>query len=138
MKNVTPSDFQMPQLHLAWLGRGLVIIIIIWALFSCFATVPADSEGVLTRFGKFQEVVKPGLRFKLPLGIDQMVIVAVQRQKKMEFGFGTRNATDVFQQSSEPEEEQTMVTGDLNMALVEWVVQYRIDDPKKFLFNVEG
>jgi membrane protease subunit HflK len=64
------------------------------------------------------------------------VLVEVQQQKKVEFGFGTEGATNSHQRSSEAEDEQSMVTGDLNMALVEWVVQYRIDDPKEYLFDV--
>jgi membrane protease subunit HflK len=91
---------------------------------------------VLVRFGRFTSTAKPGLAFKLPLGIDQMLIVPVQRQLKLEFGFETPGATNPHQGGSDRAGESTMVTGDLNMALVEWVVQYRIDDPKEYLFHV--
>jgi membrane protease subunit HflK len=136
MKNVSPPDWQKPQLSPAWIIRAVALVIALWAIFSCFSTVPADSQGVLIRLGKFQQIVPPGLRFKLPLGIDQLVIVATQRQLKLEFGFATRGSTDPDQTPSDPEAEQSMVTGDLNMATVEWVVQYRIEDPRAFLFNV--
>jgi membrane protease subunit HflK len=82
--------------------------------------------------------VPPGLHFKLPLGIDSAKIVPVKRQLKQEFGFTTPGASDAFQ-SPRPREgkrETQMVTGDLNAALVEWVVQYRISDPAKYLFEV--
>ncbi|MDB6152874.1 MAG: hflK protein [Chthoniobacteraceae bacterium] len=131
-------DWNRANFDFNWIWRGLVLIVVIWALLSCYSSVPADSEGVLIRFGKFQYVVKPGLCFKLPLGIDQLVIVPVQRQLKLEFGFATRGAFNPAQPSREPEAEQIMVTGDLNMALVEWVVQYRIDDAQKFLFQVHA
>jgi len=136
MKNVTPPDWRMPQFNFGWVWRGVLVLIAIWALFSCFSTVPADSVGVLIRLGKFQQIVSPGLRFKLPLGIDQLKLIAVQRQLKLEFGFATPGATNEDQTPDEPEAEQSMVTGDLNMALVEWVVQFRIDDPQKYLFHV--
>jgi membrane protease subunit HflK len=136
MKNVTPADWQLPQFNLAWIWRVLAFIVAIWAFFSCFATVPADSVGVLIRFGKYQQIVLPGLRFKLPLGVDQLVVVPIQRQLKLEFGFSTAGATNRDQPSQQPEAEASMVTGDLNMALVEWVVQYRIDDAEKYLFRV--
>jgi membrane protease subunit HflK len=88
------------------------------------------------RFGKYYEEVPPGLHFKLPLGIDAATIVPVKRQLKQEFGFGTPGATDPYQTPRDAKQETQMVTGDLNAALVEWVVQYRISDPTKFLFDV--
>jgi molecular chaperone DnaK len=80
-----------------------------------------------------QQIVPPGLRFKVPLGVDQLVIIPKQRQLKLEFGFTTPGATNRDQASGDPEPESSMVTGDLNMALVEWVVQYRIEDAEKYL-----
>ena len=103
-------------------------------------TVPSDSVAVVQRFGKYLKDVPSGLHFKLPLGIDTATIVPVKRQLKQEFGFATTGATDPFQ-SPLPRDEQRetqMVTGDLNAALVEWVVQYRISDPVKFLFEVRN
>lgn len=139
MKDITPPDWQMPQMpsiSFARIFRVIFVVLLITAAFSCFVQIPADSVGVLIRLGKFEGILSPGLRFKLPLGIDEVVKVAVQRQQKLEFGYATRGGSNPDQGSQEPEAEQTMVTGDLNMALVEWVVQYRIDDPKKFLFQV--
>ncbi len=135
-KYIIPPEWNLPPVRLGWLWRGLLVVLVIWISFSLFTSVPADSVGVLTRLGKFQEVVQPGLRFKFPLGIDQLKIVPVQRQLKLEFGFKTAGAQNHDQSSDEPEDEKNMVTGDLNMALVEWVVQYRVEDPKRYLFNV--
>jgi membrane protease subunit HflK len=98
--------------------------------------VPSDSVAVVQRFGKYLEDVPPGLHFKLPLGIDVATIVPVKRQLKQEFGFTTPSATDPYQSPRDGKRETEMVTGDLNAALVEWVVQYRISDPVKFLFEV--
>ena len=74
--------------------------------------------------------------FKLPLGVDVATIVPVKRQLKQEFGFATAGAIDPYQIPRDAKQETQMVTGDLNAALVEWVVQYRISDPVKFLFDV--
>ena len=112
---------------------GLGVAVVLWM---SWYTVPSDSVAMLQRFGKFQTEVQPGLHFKLPLGIDTVTIVPVKRQLKQEFGFATPGATNPEQNSSNPEEESPMVTGDLNAALVEWVVQYRISDPFKYLFDI--
>jgi modulator of FtsH protease HflK len=122
-------------------GPRRVIVLAILALiglgaWTAYYTVPSDSVAVVQRFGKYLQEVPPGLHFKLPLGIDAATIVPVKRQLKQEFGFATPGATDPYQISRDGKREREMVTGDLNAALVEWVVQYRISDPVKFLFDV--
>lgn len=120
--------------------RGAVALAIL-ALVGAVAwtasyTVPSDSVAIVQRFGKYLKEVQPGLHFKLPLGVDTATIVPVKRQLKQEFGFTTPGATDPYQSPRDGKRETEMVTGDLNAALVEWVVQYRISDPVKFLFEV--
>ncbi len=107
-------------------------------LWSAFYTVPSDSVAVIQRFGKYVKDVPPGLHLKFPLGIDSAKIVPIKRQLKQEFGFATPGANDPYQSPriNQGRLETQMVTGDLNAALVEWVVQYRISDPVKFLFEV--
>jgi membrane protease subunit HflK len=129
-------------------GKGKFISIALLALvafgaYTAYYTVPSDSVAVIQRFGKYIKDVPPGLHFKLPMGIDTATIVPVKRQLKQEFGFATPGATDPYQtpqrygaQPRDTRLETEMVTGDLNAALVEWVVQYRISDPAKFLFAV--
>ena len=130
-------------------GRNGIFLIALVALaalgaWTAYYTVPSDSVAVVQRFGKYIKNVPPGLHFKLPLGIDTATIVPVKRQLKLEFGFATPGATDSYQTPRrtgreprrETQLETEMVTGDLNAALVEWVVQYRIADPVKFLFEV--
>jgi len=120
-------------------SRGSTVFVLIalavlgaWTAY----TVPSDSVAVVQRFGKYLKDVPPGLHFKLPLGIDVATIVPVKRQLKQEFGFTTPGASDPSQSPRDGKRETEMVTGDLNAALVEWVVQYRISDPVKFLFEV--
>src|SRR6201987_2789113 len=122
-------------------GPRRVIVVAVLALgglgaWNAYFTVPSDSVAVVQRFGKYLKDVPPGLHFKLPLGIDVATIVPVKRQLKQEFGFGTPGATDPYQTSRDAKRETQMVTGDLNAALVEWVIQYRISDPAKYLFDV--
>lgn len=112
-----------------------VLVLLIFAWTGIY-TVPAESVGVVQRFGGFLKTVEPGLQFKIPYGVDAVTIVPWKRQLKMEFGFGTRGATNRYQESGEPDLEKAMVTGDLNAALVEFVVQYRISSPRDYLFAV--
>ena len=115
---------------------GLILVVL--GVWTAYYTVPSDSVAVVQRFGQYTVTVPPGLHFKLPLGIDDATIVPVKRQLKQEFGFTTPGAREAYQ-SPDPRDgrrETQMVTGDLNAALVEWVVQYRISDPVKFLFEV--
>ncbi|QTN31324.1 FtsH protease activity modulator HflK [Akkermansiaceae bacterium] len=132
----------MPQkisINFAVIRIAFVAILLLIGITSSFYTVSADSQAVVLRFGKPQLQTKgPGLHFKLPFGIDRALIVEVERQLKQEFGYGTDGATNQWQYSDpgEQELEKSMVTGDLNAALVEWVVQYRIDDPIQYLFAV--
>ena len=120
--------------------RGAIVLTILalvgFGAWTAYYTVPSDSVAVVQRFGKYLKDVEPGLHFKLPLGIDTATIVPVKRQLKQEFGFTTPGATDPYQSPRDGKRETEMVTGDLNAALVEWVVQYRISDPAKFLFEV--
>lgn len=113
-----------------------VLLILIVGVFSSFFTVNTESVGVVQRFGRFHLIASPGLHFKLPFGIDHVTIVPTLRQLKLEFGFTTKGASNEYQGSQQPELERNMVTGDLNAAEVEWVVQYGISEPAKYLFNV--
>ena len=121
-------------------SRRIIVIVLLVVLalgvWSAFYTVPSDSVAVIQRFGKYVKEVPPGLHFKFPMGIDIATIVPVKRQLKQEFGFTTPGARDLYQSPREGRRETEMVTGDLNAALVEWVVQYRIADPAKYLFEV--
>lgn len=131
LKRVMPSGGPRGVIALAVLALAAL------GAWTAYYTVPSDSVAVVQRFGKYLKEVPPGLHFKLPLGIDVATIVPVKRQLKQEFGFTTPGASEQYQKSSHDEKRETeMVTGDLNAALVEWVVQYRISEPVKFLFEV--
>jgi modulator of FtsH protease HflK len=113
-----------------------LVIAVVAGAFTSFYTVNTESVAVVTRFGRYHSTTPPGLHFKLPFSIDRITIVPTLRQLKLEFGFATRGATNEYQGSQQPDLERNMVTGDLNAAEVEWVLQYGISDPAKYLFNV--
>jgi membrane protease subunit HflK len=123
-------------LSLPGLAAGAFALLLVAGLARGIYTVGTESVGVIQRFGRFVGTTGPGLHFKLPFGIDRVTIIPVKRQLKMEFGFGSQHATNPDQVSREQALESDMVTGDLNAAHVEWVVQYEISDPEAFLFNM--
>src|SRR6516165_8622701 len=133
------QTFQMPRIPVRPIAGIFALILLIVLAWTSYYTVQAESEGVVLRFGRFLKTVEPGLHFKLPFGIDEVFVLPTQRQLKLEFGFTTPGyLTNPIQASQDEEAEKSMVTGDLNAALVEWVVQYRIQDPRQYLFDVRN
>jgi modulator of FtsH protease HflK len=119
--------------------RGLLIAVALLVLvWTSYYQVGTDEVAVVQRFGAFAGTADPGLHFKLPFGIDRVTKVPVQRQLKMEFGFRTVSADrrSTFEANAETRAEALMLTGDLNVAVVEWIVQYRIRDAYAYLFHV--
>src|SRR3954464_8007372 len=110
------------------------IAVTLFTLLFGFTTIPANSLGVKMRFGAYHDNVNPGLTYAIPY-VDEIFVVPTQRLLKLEFGFSTPNTTNAYQGDVEPQETETMITGDLNTALVPWVVQYRITDPRMYLFG---
>jgi len=131
-------DLPVTEISPRLIGVAIVVVVLMYGAFSSFYTVSAESVGIVQRFGHYHYVVDPGLHFKIPFGVDSVVEVPIKRQLKEEFGFGTPGATFAGQIAS-PREwklETTIVTGDLNTALVEWVIQFRIESAFDFLFKV--
>ena len=131
------DQVKMPNVSPNFVKYGIIGIFIIIFIWSSFFTISPEEVGVILRFGKFSHIADPGLNFKLPLGIDKLEKVPVQRQLKEEFGFRTESV-GVRTRYSQANflDESLMLTGDLNAAEVEWIVQYRVADPYKFLFKV--
>jgi membrane protease subunit HflK len=127
-----------PRLQrLLMLGLGAVALLIV--VVSSYYQVEPDEVAVIQRFGAFARTAEPGPHLRIPFGVETVTKVPVQRQLKMEFGFRTLRAgigSTYAPPSEETESEALMLTGDLNVAMVEWIVQYRIKDPKAFLFHV--
>ncbi|HEV2806589.1 MAG TPA: FtsH protease activity modulator HflK [Chthoniobacterales bacterium] len=140
MNNQPPAvvTLNLPKPPWRVIGAIALVVLALLIVWTSYYTVPAESEAVVLRFGKFLKIVEPGLHFKIPLGIDEYTEVQTRRQLKLEFGFFTSGYSNADQPSRQQIEEKSMVTGDLNAALVEWVVQYRISDPREYLFDVRN
>jgi membrane protease subunit HflK len=140
-KEFPQFDFKMPKmpkLPKGFLKYTIAAVVILIFLFGSVYQVAQDEMGVILRFGKFVRTSDPGLRFKLPLGIETVTKVLVQRQLKMEFGFRTTKPgiKSEYVITSDASQEAVMLTGDLNVVVLEWIVQYKIKDSYKYLFKM--
>ncbi len=127
-----PSGFNSRNVLLIVLG-----IIVLILLVSSLYTVAADEEGVIRQFGKYVRTTKSGLHLKLPFGIETVKKVRVKHVFTSEFGFRTVQAGQRTRYSqNQYTDESLMLTGDLNLGVVEWIVQYKIQDPREYLFNM--
>ena len=146
MYNNQQQSFEFPELfrrivpvikkYIKIIVLGIIALIV---LFGSFFQIEPEEVGVITRFGKYVRTVDPGLHLKMPF-VETLYKVPVERQQKLEFGFRTTD-TSTLQTGytkNNTKDESMMLTGDLNLADVEWVVQYRVDDPYNYLFKVKN
>ncbi len=125
-------------------GRsGLIIVVLAVVLVVVIAgsyyQVAPNQTAVILRFGKFHAETGPGPHFKIPFGVDRVYKVRTAYQFKEEFGFRTKKAGIRSQYAKgDFSRESNILTGDLNIAVVTWVVQYRITNPRAYLFNVRN
>jgi len=135
MTDVTPR--RGPRLTPALLLIAVGVVIALILLFSSFFVVDQREEAVVLNLGKFSRQVGPGLHFKIPFGVEKNYNVPTQRILKEEFGFRTDRAGIVTVYSGQDySSESLMLTGDLNIIDVEWIIQYQITDARAWLFNV--
>jgi len=130
----TPSGF------LGGIGKILVvvlIIIVVQVVYSSFYTIKPGERGVVLRFGEYSKTASPGLNFKIPL-VDSVIKVDIETVRKEEFGFRTKvpGQKSIYQREGF-DAESLMLTADKNVIDVEWIVQYKVQDPFNFLFKVE-
>ena len=132
------KDIKMPEIDFNKLKLPIISGILILMAYFCFYQVEANEEAVILRLGKYSDTVGPGLHFKIPF-VDRVYKIKVDYQYKEEFGFRTNNPgvrTSYSQRGYE--NESWMLTGDLKIAEVHWVVQYKISEPEKYLFKVKN
>jgi membrane protease subunit HflK len=117
---------------------AIVVVVGLLTIGSAYYQVEPDEVALVTRFGRFVRTSNPGPHTKFPFGIEQVQKVPVERQLKQEFGFRTVRADiqSAFRKDEKTAAESLMLTGDLNVATVEWIVQYKIADPYKYLFKL--
>lgn len=119
---------------------GIVVVILLAAAYTSVFTIDTGAVGVIQRFGAYVRSAPPGLNFKLPFEIEKVTKVPQEKVFKEEFGLITETPVSAgrqFDESSETGSASLMLTGDLNVALVPWIVQYRVNDPYKFLFKIK-
>lgn len=154
-----PGNTKLPPFKFGpWMVPFIVLILAFSAVGSLFYQVGPDEVGIVQQFGKYVRTTQPGLRMKLPFGIETVRKVKITHVFKEEFGFRTISAgvRSIFEGRSSDEEvttrlsrssrhaaandpflaESLMLTGDLNMAVVEWIVQYRVKDPVAYAFRI--
>jgi membrane protease subunit HflK len=129
------KEFKLPG---GWII--ILIAVVLYLATSAFYTVAVDEVGVVQRFGRYVRTVDPGLHFKLPRGIEKVTKVKVRFVYKEEFGFRTLQAgvRTQYAAGTAYDDESLMLTGDLNVGVVPWIVQYRIKDPYQYLFKVHN
>lgn len=131
--------FRPPQVPLRLVGRVMGIVAVALILLSTWFTVEPEEAGLVLRFGRFVRQVPSGLHMKLPWPVEVVVKVPIERQLKEEFGFRTKEAGIKTTYTEEDlSNESLMLTGDLNVAVVEWTAQFRVHEPYKFLFKVRN
>ena len=137
---VDVSKLKIPNIPWRTAAMGLLALVLLVSLLGTVYQIEPEEVGVILRFGKYARTAEPGLHFKLPF-VEDMTRVPVQRQLKQEFGFRTVEAgtrTEFTTEERRFADEAVMLTGDLNVAVVEWIVQYRVSDPELYLFRVRN
>jgi membrane protease subunit HflK len=130
-----PPQLKSLSKNLRYIILGVLVFVV---AFSSFFTVDPEEVGIVTRFGEFTRTARPGLNFKAPF-IEDVRYVPVERQLKHEFGYRTtESGVQSSYQKAGYTDESLMLTGDLNLADVEWVVQYRVSDPFNYLFKIRN
>jgi len=142
MEDIPIVDFKrvnVPRIPRGVATLAVVGLAVLLVGFNALYQIQPEEVGVVLRFGRFVRTTEPGLRAKFPFA-EEVLKVPVQRQLKQEFGFRTIDAGIRTQYASERQfaGEAVMLTGDLNVAVVEWIVQYRVADPYLFLFKVRN
>ncbi len=137
------NDFPSMELKLPKINKGLIKLVVIGVmviiiLIGSIYQIGPEERGIILRFGKYVRSAGPGLHLKLPFGIEGLTKVPVQRQLKMEFGFQTTRPgiQTEYRVTTDSQKEALMLTGDLNVAIVEWIVQYKIKNPFNYLFKL--
>jgi membrane protease subunit HflK len=142
--DVSGPRIRVPRLPLGSLRLIVAVLVGLILILTTYYQIEPEEVGVVQLLGAYVRTTGPGPHLMLPFGIERVTKVPVQRQLKMEFGFRTTRAGIRSEFTADTPEllgESLMLTGDLNVAVVEWIVQYRIRDPKAYLFrvrNVEG
>ena len=137
--NVGGEIIEVPEIPKRWFILAALVLIGILIFATSFYTVDTGWVGVVQRLGMYVRTTDPGPHFRLPFGVETVRKVSVENVHKEEFGFRTEQAGVRTRYSkADFTDESLMLTGDLNSALVEWIIQYKVQDPVSYLFNVRN
>ena len=140
--DITPSGDIVSSLktYIPLIIIGVIILTVIIGVSSSYYTVEPEEKAIVLRLGKVYSTESSGLHFKMPFGIDNVVKVKTERVFKEEFGFKTSSSSGgrTVYDNSGSLDESLMLTGDLNVCEIEWIVQYKVEDPVKFLFKIKN
>ena len=128
-------NFKAPKVSKKLVLIGVAVLAALAIVTGSFFQVQPEEQGLVLRLGRLVRTTEPGLNLKMPFA-ERVIKVPVQRQLKQEFGFSTLETPGRSRRGSQFLGESLMLTGDLNVAVVEWIVQYRIVDPYRYLFKV--
>lgn len=123
-------------------ARNVIIVIVILLLVAAMGAtsvhnIPAGHRGVVLRWGKFLCIREPGLHFRAPFGIDRLIDVDADTVEVETFGFRNERPGISNRTLRDPEsmKESLMLTADLNLIDIEWAIEYKPQDLKKYLFS---
>ena len=139
-QNVTPGASPFKRAPKPATIMVLIILAIAGIfLLTSFYVVDQTEQAVVLRFGRLNKISEAGLKWKIPLGIDRVYKVPTKVVQTMQFGFRTAQPgiTTIYSRD-DYDAESIMLTGDLNIVSVEWIIQYRITEPDDWLFNVNN
>ena len=138
-KEIKIDRTKIPKFNKKKVITILIALGLLFLFLTGLYTIDPEEVGVIQRFGKYISTTTPGLHFKIPFGVDKLTKVKVKNVYKQEFGFRTlRSGVNSKYSTRDYSSESVMLTGDLNIADVEWIVQFRIKDPKAYLFNIRN
>ena len=120
-----------PKKWIKFLPIGIIALVLVIGLITCFYTVDDKQQAVVTTFGQVTDITDPGLHFKLPFGIQQAQKVDVNVYQKIELGYSTNHDGDYSTRTN----ESTMITGDYNIVNVDFFVEYKISNPVQYLYS---
>ncbi|MCD4819200.1 MAG: FtsH protease activity modulator HflK [Candidatus Cloacimonetes bacterium] len=138
-KEIKIDRTKIPKFNKKKVTTILIILGLLILFITGLYTINPEEVGIIQRFGKYISTTTPGLHFKIPFGVDKLTKVKVKHVYKQEFGFRTlRSGINTKYSSRDYSNESIMLTGDLNIADVEWIVQFRIKDPVAYLFHIRN
>ena len=131
-----PPSFPGLNFDWRWLKWLIPAVVVLWLLSGIYIVLP-DEQAVVRRFGRVTKITEPGPHYHWPSPVEKVSKVKVKQVRRIEIGFRTVHPGPPARYRFVPE-ESLMLTGDEQIVDAQVIVQYQVNDPAKFLFNVRG